>query len=72
MIGSALAADAERWMEAEWLQTSGEVRTLLLLAGWAMLTASIQAQMLTRRTVVFSAWLQSAIYSDFNGATAST
>lgn len=53
MIGSALAADAERWMEAEWLQTSGEVRTLLLLAGWAMLTASIQAQMLTRRTVVF-------------------
>ncbi|MDG0872428.1 hypothetical protein L5D93_07915 [Paenibacillus thiaminolyticus] len=53
MIGSALAADAERWMEAEWLQTSGEVRTLLLLAGWAMLTASIQAQMLTRRTVLF-------------------
>ncbi|MBG9794068.1 transglutaminase [Paenibacillus dendritiformis] len=53
MLGSALAADAERWMEGEWLQTSGEVRTLLLLAGWAMLTASIQAQMLTRRTVLF-------------------
>ncbi|UWS64422.1 hypothetical protein N2384_05380 [Bacillus paralicheniformis] len=40
-------------MEGEWLQTSGEVRTLLLLAGWAMLTASIQAQMLTRGTVLF-------------------
>ncbi|RJG17032.1 transglutaminase family protein [Paenibacillus thiaminolyticus] len=53
MIGSALGADAGRWMEGDWLQTSGEVRTLLLLAGWAMLTASIQAQMLTRRTVLF-------------------
>lgn len=53
MLGSALAADAERWMAGEWLRTSGEVRTLLLLAGWAMLTASIQAQMLTRRTVLF-------------------
>ncbi|GAC41914.1 transglutaminase-like domain-containing protein [Paenibacillus popilliae] len=53
MLGSAISAAAERWLEGDWSQTSGEVRTLLLLAGWAMLTASIQAQMLTRRTVLF-------------------
>ncbi|MCM3342767.1 transglutaminase domain-containing protein [Paenibacillus sp. MER TA 81-3] len=53
LMASALSSDVSRWLDGKWLSTSGETRTLLLLIGWAMLTASIQSLMLSRRTVLF-------------------
>ncbi|MCY9527852.1 transglutaminase-like domain-containing protein [Paenibacillus alvei] len=52
-IGTALRTDINGWMDGHWLNTSGELRTLLLLIGWAMLASSIQSLMLSRRTVLF-------------------
>ncbi|MCY9515153.1 transglutaminase-like domain-containing protein [Paenibacillus apiarius] len=53
LMASALSSDVSLWLEGKWLSTSGETRTLLLLIGWAMLTASIQSLLLSRRTVLF-------------------
>lgn len=52
-ITEALRSDMAAWMDGKWLHTSGELRTLLLLIGWAMLASAIQSLMLSRRTVLF-------------------
>lgn len=52
-ITTALRSDINGWLDGKWLHTSGELRTLLLLIGWAMLASSIQSLMLSRRTVLF-------------------